>query len=67
MPGVYNHAFRLTGGWSAAEEVMSDTFLEARRTRERTEAHGGSLRPWLCGIASPRTRRAMPIAGVGAR
>ena len=28
---VYNHAFRLTGNWSAAEEVVSLTFLEACR------------------------------------
>jgi RNA polymerase sigma-70 factor (ECF subfamily) len=30
---VYNHAFRLTGNWSAAEEVVSLTFLEAWRLR----------------------------------
>lgn len=30
---VYNHAFRLTGDWSAAEEVVSLTFLEAWRLR----------------------------------
>ena len=26
---VYNHAFRLTANWSAAEDVMALTFLEA--------------------------------------
>ncbi|MFD9791652.1 RNA polymerase sigma factor [Streptomyces sp. NPDC059070] len=56
--GVYNHAFRLTGDWSTAEEVMSDTFLEAWRTRERIEPHGGSLRPWLLGIATNKARNA---------
>ena len=35
---VYNHAFRLTGNWSAAEEVVSLTFLEAWRLR-------GTVRP----------------------
>ena len=30
---VYNHAFRLTGNWSAAEEAVSLTFLEAWRLR----------------------------------
>ena len=30
---VYNHAFRLTGNWSPAEEVVSLTFLEAWRLR----------------------------------
>jgi RNA polymerase sigma factor (sigma-70 family) len=49
---VYNHAFRLAGDWSAAEEVLSLTFLEAWRLRGRVELEGGSLRPWLLGIAS---------------
>jgi RNA polymerase sigma-70 factor (ECF subfamily) len=48
---VYNHAFRLTGNWSAAEEVVSLTFLEAWRLRGKVEPDGGSLRPWLLGIA----------------
>ncbi|MFD7013704.1 RNA polymerase sigma factor [Streptomyces sp. NPDC059161] len=56
--GVYNHAFRLTGDWSTAEEVMSDTFLEAWRTREKVEPQGGSLRPWLWGIATNKARNA---------
>jgi RNA polymerase sigma-70 factor (ECF subfamily) len=49
---VYNHAFRLTGDWSAAEDVMSLTFLEAWRQHGRVSAEGGSLRPWLLGIAT---------------
>src|SRR3984957_8638970 len=49
---VYNHAFRLTGDWSAAEEVMSMTFLEAWRCRDSIAADGGALRPWLLGIAT---------------
>ncbi|MFI1104600.1 RNA polymerase sigma factor [Streptomyces melanogenes] len=56
--GVYNHAYRLTGDWSTAEEVMSETFLEAWRTREKVEPHGGSLRPWLWGIATNKSRNA---------
>ncbi|MEV0420669.1 RNA polymerase sigma factor [Streptosporangium canum] len=58
---VYSHAFRLTGNWSAAEDVMSLTFLEAWRLRHRIDADGGSLRPWLLGIATNvarNTRRA---------
>nr|WP_067285588.1 RNA polymerase sigma factor [Streptomyces jeddahensis] len=58
---VYNHAFRLTGDWSAAEDVVSLTFLEAWRLRGRVDADGGSLRPWLLGIATNvarNTRRA---------
>ena len=53
---VYNHAFRLTGDWSAAEEVMAMTFLEAWRSRERIAEDGGSLRPWLLGIATNLAR-----------
>lgn len=58
---VYNHAFRLTGDWSAAEDVMAVTFLEAWRLRRRIDPEGGSLRPWLLGIATNvarNTRRA---------
>jgi RNA polymerase sigma-70 factor (ECF subfamily) len=53
---VYNHAFRLTGNWSTAEEVVSLTFLEAWRLRETVEPDGESLRPWLLGIAVNVTR-----------
>ncbi|MFC4469861.1 RNA polymerase sigma factor [Streptomyces xiangluensis] len=49
---VYNHAFRLTGDWSTAEDIVSLTFLEAWRLRERLDAEGGSPRPWLLGIAT---------------
>ncbi len=47
---VYNLAFRLTGSWVEAEEVVSLTFLEAWRLRARVEPQGDSLRPWLMGI-----------------
>ncbi|WP_234342134.1 RNA polymerase sigma factor [Streptomyces leeuwenhoekii] len=53
---VCNHAFRLTGDWAAAEDVVSLTFLDAWRLRERLDADGGSLRPWLLGIATNVTR-----------
>ncbi|MCW3843450.1 RNA polymerase sigma factor [Micromonospora yasonensis] len=51
---VYNHGFRLTGDWSVADDVVSLTFLEAWRLRDRIDAgaEGGSLRPWLLGIAT---------------
>jgi RNA polymerase sigma factor (sigma-70 family) len=47
---VYNLAYRLTGSWHEAEEVVSLTFLEAWRLRARVEPDGDSLRPWLMGI-----------------
>lgn len=49
---VFSHAFRLTGNWSAAEDVLSLTFLETWRLRHRIDADGGSLRPWVLGIAT---------------
>jgi RNA polymerase sigma-70 factor (ECF subfamily) len=55
---VYNLAFRMTGNWSAAEEVVSLTFLEAWRLRGTVEQAGGPLRPWLLGIAVNVTRNA---------
>jgi RNA polymerase sigma factor (sigma-70 family) len=55
---VYHHALRLTGDWSVAEEVMSETFLAAWRGRGDVQAEGGSLRPWLFGIATNRARNA---------
>ncbi|MGW5973052.1 RNA polymerase sigma factor [Streptomyces sp. NPDC055186] len=58
---VYNHAFRLTGDWTTAEDVVSLTFLDAWRLRDRLDTEGGSLRPWLLGIATNvarNTRRA---------
>ncbi|AEW92863.1 MULTISPECIES: RNA polymerase sigma factor [Streptomycetaceae] len=54
--GVYNHAFRLTANWSTAEDVMATTFMEAWRLRDRIDAEGGSLRPWLLGIATNTAR-----------
>ncbi|HUZ36996.1 MAG TPA: RNA polymerase sigma factor [Streptosporangiaceae bacterium] len=53
---VYNHAFRVTGNWSTAEEVVSLTFLEAWRLRGTVRPAGESLRPWLLGIAVNVTR-----------
>jgi RNA polymerase sigma factor (sigma-70 family) len=59
---VYNHAFRLTGNWSTAEEVVSLTFLEAWRLRGTVRAEGDSLLPWLLGIALNVTRNASRTA-----
>ncbi|MYW02897.1 sigma-70 family RNA polymerase sigma factor [Streptomyces sp. SID3343] len=50
-PTVYAHAFRVTGDWAAAEDVVSLAFLEAWRLRERLRDEGSSPRPWLMGIA----------------
>ncbi|MFF1277540.1 RNA polymerase sigma factor [Streptomyces marokkonensis] len=49
---VYNHALRMTGDWSAAEDIMSETFLAAWRNRGKVRKDGGTLLPWLLGIAT---------------
>ena len=53
---VYNHAYRLLGDWTAAEDAVSLTFLEAWRCRDRVDAEGGDLLPWLLGIATNTAR-----------
>lgn len=53
---VYNHAFRLTGDWAQAEDIVSLTFLDAWRLRGKLDEEGGSPRPWLLGIATNVTR-----------
>ncbi|GGL73149.1 siderophore-interacting protein [Streptomyces fumigatiscleroticus] len=53
---VYNHAYRLTGDRTTAEDVVSLTFLDVWRLRDRVGEEGGSLRPWLLGIATNVTR-----------
>jgi DNA-directed RNA polymerase specialized sigma24 family protein len=53
---VYNLGFRLTANWSAAEEVVSLTFLEAWRLRDRIDPGSEPLRPWLLGIAANVSR-----------
>ncbi len=53
---VYNHAFRLTADWSLAEDVMAETFALAWRLRAKVTPEGGSLRPWLLGIATNAAR-----------
>ncbi|MFG2716512.1 RNA polymerase sigma factor [Streptomyces goshikiensis] len=53
---LYNHAFRMTGDWSVAEDVMAAAFLEAWRLRGTVDPEGGSLRPWLLGITTNLAR-----------
>ncbi|MCP2357146.1 RNA polymerase sigma-70 factor (ECF subfamily) [Nonomuraea thailandensis] len=49
---VYNHAYWVVGDWSAAEDVVSLTFMEVWRLRARLDPQGGSLHPWLLGVAT---------------
>ena len=54
---VYNSAFRRTASWSAAEDIAETVFLELWRQRHRVVAYGGSVRPWLLGVAANLSRR----------
>jgi RNA polymerase sigma-70 factor (ECF subfamily) len=49
---VYNHCFRLTASWAAAEDAVQNTFLVAWRKRGDVPIEQGSLRPWLLGVAT---------------
>ncbi|MFJ9031894.1 sigma-70 family RNA polymerase sigma factor [Streptomyces sp. NPDC102274] len=49
---MYRYAVRVTGNWATAEDVVSLTFLEAWRLRDKVHAEGESLCPWLLGIAT---------------
>lgn len=56
---VYNHCFRRTASWTAADDLRSAVFLEAWRKRRDVRLHEASLLPWLLGVANNvvRSRR----------
>jgi RNA polymerase sigma-70 factor (ECF subfamily) len=54
--GIYGLALKLTGSRADAEEVVSLTFLEAWRHRDRIDPGEGPVVPWLFGIAVNVTR-----------
>jgi RNA polymerase sigma-70 factor (ECF subfamily) len=49
---VYNHCFRLTGSWSAAEDHVQATFLHAWRKRREVRIQNASALPWLLAVAT---------------
>jgi RNA polymerase sigma factor (sigma-70 family) len=49
---VFAHALRVTGDRHQAEDVVSLTFLEAWRLREKLRGEVLSVRSWLLGIAT---------------
>jgi RNA polymerase sigma factor (sigma-70 family) len=54
---VWNYAYRLTGSWSAAEDLTSSTFLTAWRRRGQVSLVNDSARPWLYTVTSNLARR----------
>src|SRR5690349_22788703 len=53
---VYNHAFRLCGSWSVAEDVTQATFLVAWRKRGELRLVDGTALPWLLVVAGNHAR-----------
>ncbi|OSC73163.1 RNA polymerase [Streptomyces sp. BF-3] len=49
---VYAHAVRTTGDRALSEDIMSLTFLEAWRLRDKLRGEVRSVRAWLLGIAT---------------
>ncbi|MEV6443012.1 RNA polymerase sigma factor [Amycolatopsis sp. NPDC051716] len=54
---VWNYAYRLTGSWSAAEDLTSSTFLTAWRRLGDVTLVNESARPWLYTVTSNLARR----------
>ncbi|MBP2326853.1 RNA polymerase sigma-70 factor (ECF subfamily) [Kibdelosporangium banguiense] len=49
---VYNHCFRLTASWAAAEDHVQNTFLVAWRKRAGMRLERDSALPWLLMVAT---------------
>ncbi|MEU4520918.1 RNA polymerase sigma factor [Amycolatopsis sp. NPDC024027] len=56
VEAVWNHAYRLTGSWSAAEDLTSNTFLTAWRRRAEVTLVRDSALPWLYTVAGNAAR-----------
>jgi RNA polymerase sigma-70 factor (ECF subfamily) len=54
---VYRYARWRTGSQQRAEEVVSDVFVEAWRSRDAYDPERGSVESWLLGIARNVLRR----------
>lgn len=58
VSAVFSLANRLTGSRALAEEVTSETFLTAWRSRESIQDDDRPLLPWLLGIAARHSMNA---------
>ncbi|WP_242583688.1 RNA polymerase sigma factor [Amycolatopsis sp. 195334CR] len=56
VQAVWNHAYRLTGSWSVAEDLASATFLTAWRKRGEVTLVNESALPWLYTVAGNLAR-----------
>ena len=53
---VFRYCLSRCGSWHDAEELVSITFLEAWRQRNRLRPERNSLLPWLLGVATNANR-----------
>jgi RNA polymerase sigma factor (sigma-70 family) len=53
---VFRYCLSRCGSWHDAEEVVSITFLEAWRQRNRLKPEKDTLLPWLLGVATNANR-----------
>ncbi len=51
---AFSLAYRMVGDRAVAEDIVQEAFLSIWRSRRRFEAHRGSLRSWVLGIAHHR-------------
>lgn len=64
---VWNHAYRLTGSWSVAEDLTSITFMTAWRKLGETTLVRDSALPWLYAVAGNLARSEYRSSGRFAR
>jgi RNA polymerase sigma factor (sigma-70 family) len=64
---VWNHAYRLTGSWSLAEDLTSITFLTAWRKLNEVTLVRDSALPWLYAVAGNLARSEYRSSGRFAR
>jgi RNA polymerase sigma-70 factor (ECF subfamily) len=56
VEAVWNHAYRLTGSWTRAEDLASATFLTAWRKRAEVTLVRDSALPWLFTVVANLAR-----------
>lgn len=64
---VWNHAYRLTGSWSLAEDLTSITFMTAWRKLNEVTLVRDSALPWLYAVAGNLARSEYRSSGRFAR
>lgn len=56
VEAVWNHAYRLSGSWSTAEDIAARTFEVAWNKRRQVDLWDRDARPWLYTVAANLVR-----------